>query len=84
MTIVCSATSSHVRMVAGAQTLTTAQCAPVRRYVVDCFHIGSGRFVNSLDLYLVSLKSHGCFTLVHTFFTVEDGDSEYEKFTLPL
>ena len=40
VTIVCSVTSSHVRMVAGAQTLTTAQCAPVRRYVVDCFHIG--------------------------------------------
>ena len=57
VTIVCSATSSHVRMVAGAQTLTTAQCAPVRRYVVDCFHIGSGRFVNSLDFHLVLLKS---------------------------
>ena len=48
---------------------------------------GSGLgVVNSLDFYLVSLKSLGscCFLLpVCTFFIMEDGDSEFAKFTVP-
>ena len=42
---------------------------------------GSGRVVNSLDFYLTSLKSLGCFLLpVHTLFTIELEDSEFVKF----
>ena len=45
---------------------------------------GSGGVVNSLDLYTASLKSLSCFLKfpVHTFFTMERGDSEFAKFTV--
>ena len=46
----------------------------------------SGRVVNSLDFCPASLKSLVCVLLllpVHTFFTIEGGDSEFANFILP-
>ena len=46
---------------------------------------GSGGIVNSLDFYPASLKSLGCFYFrCVLFFTIKGGDSEFEKFTLPI
>ena len=45
---------------------------------------GSGGAVNSLDFYPASLKSLGSFHIrCVLFFTMEGGESEYAKFTVP-
>ena len=58
-------------------------CQEVCCWLLSCWAVQAG-LLTSLTFTWYCLNPLAALLLVHTFFTVEDGDSEYVMFTLPL